>query len=264
MMSEKSKYIILQYSSRCELCGMLLSKGSRAKYFIGKKKVQCLGHENIKTLRSAGKSAEEKALSIEAKRKERFESIGFIGKIIYPFLDPSIEAQKWAKGAKGERIIGKILDEIAEKNNFKVLHDRAIPNSKANIDHILVTEKGVFIIDAKNYSGKVEIRNKGSWLFPEKDKLFVDGRDRGNLIEGVKWQVKRVKEELDKNNLNPSLCGILGFVDANWPLFEKQLQIDSIYLNNKGLTYIFNKFIPSSECDVEETFFVIDKIFKCK
>ena len=263
-MSDESKELVLRFDSCCELCQINLLKGSKARYFPSRKKVQCLSHEHITTLGVAGKSAQDKALSIEAKRKEKIESIKYIGKIVYPFLDPSKEAQKWAKGAKGERRVGKILDEIASENNFKVLHDRAIPKSKANIDHILVTPKGIFIVDAKNYKGKVEIRKNGSWLSPGKDKLVVDGSDRSSLVEGVRWQIKTMSELLGEHNLNPGICGILGFVDANWHLFGKQLAIEGIYLNNRGFTHIINNFQPSLGCEVDKTYFLIEKLFKAK
>jgi hypothetical protein len=263
-MSEESKELTLRFDSICELCEQKLPKGSKGVYFATRKKVQCLTHENITTVGEAGKSAQDKAEAIEAKYKENIESIKFIGKIIYPFLDPSKEAQKWAKGAKGERKVGKVLDEIALEHGFKVLHDRTIPKSKANIDHILVTPKGVFIIDAKNYKGKVEIRNDGGWFSTEKNKLIVDGRNRSKLVDGVKWQISRMGEELAKNNLAPNLVGVLGFVDAVWPFFGKPIEIDGVYLNSKGFTNIINNFNPSAGCDVEKTFFVIEKIFKSK
>ncbi len=42
-----------------------------------------------------------------------------------------------------------------------VLHDRRIPGSKANIDHIVVGPAGVFAIDTKRYTGKIERRDHG-------------------------------------------------------------------------------------------------------
>ena len=107
-MDEKGKELKLRFDSICELCQNKLPKGSIGKYFTTRKNVQCLTHEKLTTVGNAGKSAQDKAIAIEAKYKENVESIKYIGKLIYPFLDPSKEAQKWAKGAKGERKLGKI------------------------------------------------------------------------------------------------------------------------------------------------------------
>ena len=263
-MGESSKESSLRFESTCELCGKKLAKGVKALYLSERKKIRCISHDDVASSGVAGQSAKDKGLSIEAKRKAEIESIKYIGKFIYPFLDPSKEAQKWARGAIGEMKIGKVIEEIANENMFKVLHDRKIPKSKANIDHILVTPKGVFIIDAKNYKGKVEIRNDGGWFSTEKDKLIVDGRNRSKIVDGVHWQIKRMQEELNSSKLDCDIVGVLGFVDAYWPFFSKPIKIDGIYLNSKGFTHIINEFEPTVECDVDKTFFTIERIFKEK
>ncbi len=58
-----------------------------------------------------------------------------------------------AKGAEGERVVGGLLDELADEG-WVVLHDRRrLPSSPANIDHIAIGPGGVFVIDAKNWTG---------------------------------------------------------------------------------------------------------------
>ena len=56
-----------------------------------------------------------------------------------------------------------LLDPLRDEG-LAVLHDRRIPYSKANIDHLIVAPWGVFIVDAKNYKGKVETRNRGGFF----------------------------------------------------------------------------------------------------
>jgi len=73
-----------------------------------------------------------------------------------------------------------------------------------------------------------------------------------------------MEEELAKNNLTTDLVGVLGFVDAVWPFFGNPLNVDGVYLNSKGFTHIINNFTPTVGCDVDRTFFVIEKIFKSK
>jgi hypothetical protein len=38
-----------------------------------------------------------------------------------------------------------------------VLHDRRIPGSRANIDHIAIAATGVWVIDSKRYKRKLQI-----------------------------------------------------------------------------------------------------------
>ena len=66
-----------------------------------------------------------------------------------------------------------------------VLHDRRIPGSRANIDHLVISPAGVFVIDAKNYKGRVERRVRGAWLSGE-DCLYVGGRDKTKLVGGMR------------------------------------------------------------------------------
>ena len=80
----------------------------------------------------------------------------------------------WAQGAEGEERLGAVLDAT---EGIVALHDRRIPKSKANIDHLVVGPSGVFVVDAKNYSGIVERRHVGGWFRPD-ERLYVGGRDR--------------------------------------------------------------------------------------
>ena len=45
-----------------------------------------------------------------------------------------------------------------------VLHDRAVPGGRANIDHIAVVPSGVWVIDTKHYRGRLEQRDLGGWF----------------------------------------------------------------------------------------------------
>jgi Nuclease-related domain len=83
------------------------------------------------------------------------------------------EALFWDKGARGERKTGDYLDPLGERG-FVLLHDRQIPGSRANIDHIAIGPTGVFVIETKNLSGKVEVIQ---------DRLFVSDRLRSTYVD---------------------------------------------------------------------------------
>jgi len=67
---------------------------------------------------------------------------------------------------------------------MSVLHDRRIPGARANVDHIVVAPWGVFVIDAKNYKGRVEKRDRGGF-FSTDYRLYVGGRDKTALVAGM-------------------------------------------------------------------------------
>lgn len=66
-------------------------------------------------------------------------------------------ARAWATGARGEIVTGRLLLPLTAIGAV-VLHDRRIPRSRANIDHIVVSPAGVWIVETKNYRGAVEVR----------------------------------------------------------------------------------------------------------
>ena len=74
-------------------------------------------------------------------------------------LEQAERAEKaWAAGAKGEARVAQVLDEL-DAHGWKVLHDVRWPGQhKANLDHVLVGPGGVIVVDAKNWTGEVQIR----------------------------------------------------------------------------------------------------------
>jgi hypothetical protein len=65
----------------------------------------------------------------------------------------------WQRGLDGERRTGDVLTAL-EANGWFVLHDVHWPGRpRANIDHIAIGPGGVFVIDSKNWSGEVAVRD---------------------------------------------------------------------------------------------------------
>jgi len=59
-------------------------------------------------------------------------------------------------------VIGKRLDDWAAAGQGCALHDRRVPGTKANIDHVAVGAGAVWVIDAKRYQGLVEHRDRAT------------------------------------------------------------------------------------------------------
>jgi Nuclease-related domain len=64
---------------------------------------------------------------------------------------PSPEAVAWRRGAAGERRTARLLGQL-ERHGWAVLHDLALPGSRANLDHLAIGPGGVFVIDSNYYS----------------------------------------------------------------------------------------------------------------
>jgi hypothetical protein len=88
----------------------------------------------------------------------------------------------------GEEQVARPLAKHLD-SSLVVLHDRRIPGSHVNIDHIALARSGAWAIDAKRYKGKVAISRP---LFREA-KLTIAGRDKTKLVAGIAHQVAIVE-----------------------------------------------------------------------
>ncbi len=66
----------------------------------------------------------------------------------------SAETAAWRRGARGERRTARRLRPLL-RAGWTVLHDVAIPGSRANGDHLLIGPPGVFLVDSKAWHGRI-------------------------------------------------------------------------------------------------------------
>jgi hypothetical protein len=69
-----------------------------------------------------------------------------------PLPDP----ERWLRGAAGEAATARILDRLPSR--WAVLHDRSVPGSRANIDHLVIGPSGVWVVDTKTTRARVTAR----------------------------------------------------------------------------------------------------------
>lgn len=114
-----------------------------------------------------------------------------IGNLLLKLQEASASERAWATGAAGEEALAASLARRC--SDAIVLNDRLIgPGSRVNIDHIAVVPSGVYVIDAKRYKGKIEIRRP----FFGEPRLFIRGRDKTKLVEGLERQQEAVRAAL--------------------------------------------------------------------
>ena len=73
---------------------------------------------------------------------------------------PSRDAVAWRRGAAGERRTARLLAAL-ERYGWAVLHDLEVPGSRANLDHLVIGPGGVFVIDSKQYRGRLQLDPSG-------------------------------------------------------------------------------------------------------
>lgn len=150
----------------------------------------------------------------------------------------------WRRGAIGEYRTAQFLKKHL-RDEAMVLHDRALPDSKANVDHIVIAPSGVWIIDAKNWRGVLGYHAEGHGRLRE--RLFVDGVDTTHKVEAVYDAVLPIAQIL--NGIDPPLHPAVVFVSPEYT-FRMGLRLktrgpirhDGVLLGDAwGLTKEMNK-----------------------
>jgi hypothetical protein len=209
-MADPWKVLVFRKEGVCDSCGATLPTGVKGQWNSSTKKVRCIEHGVIRQPQviveesrerepnrgTAGKSAKEKYSELhiieEGNVRNRFDRFKRLGEVAVFLHDDSQKTANWKVGSVGEEVVGARLDLLAQEVDFEVLHDRRRPPTKANIDHMVVTPAGVFVVDAKNYEGQIEVRQPG-WFSGDPAQLFINGRNRTKIVDGVKKQVAQVK-----------------------------------------------------------------------
>jgi hypothetical protein len=176
---------------------------------------------------NAGASAQRKYERLKAKREDMtLARHPRVGRVLLAVTDEPPSTKAWARGAQGERHLGAQLDTLAGPA-VAVLHDRRIPCSRANIDHLVIAPSGLWIIDAKLYRGEVTKRDVGGW-FRSDERLYVGGRDRSALVAGVSKQVIATTKALGETFADLTILPVLCFVDSEWPFFAKPFSVNGV------------------------------------
>lgn len=212
----------LRYAGACRRCAQELPVGTPAIYERATRTVRCLDCTSERAAEPepsdgsgvAGSSARREYERRKAKREERIRARHpKLGGLILRVSDDPQSTRAWERGAVGEERLGGRLDALAS-DDVAVLHDRRIPRSRANIDHLVVTRGGVWVIDAKRYQGRPTLTVEGGLIRPRTEKLLVGRRDCTKLVDGVLKQVDLVKGIVEETPVVGALC----FVEADWPL----------------------------------------------
>lgn len=246
------KVIPLRYAGTCSACGGAMPVGARAWWDADARTTTCLrcrplpdaepepstSMEAVADVATdetpdsvatgeAGWSAGREHEKRHQRREQRIERRwGPLAGVIKFLSDDPQSIRAWAKGSEGERRLAQRLQrDVGDR--AVLLHDRKVPGTRGNIDHIVVAASGVWVIDAKAYSGRVERRDVGG-LFKIDMRLYVRGRDKTKLAENLRWQIDAV--EVARGELETPISAALCFVEADWKLFAKPFQLDGVWI----------------------------------
>ena len=141
----------------------------------------------------AGESARESAVRQRAKGERLLRS-----------------AELWERGAEGEEATAAVLAQLPAAT-WTVFHDVRWPGRRyANVDHIVVGPPGVFVIDSKNWSGRITV---------EADVLRQNGRQRETTVAGAAeagLAVGALVPSLSPRMVHPVLCFVREDALSGW------------------------------------------------
>lgn len=247
-----AKLIRLRYAGTCNVCASALAPGTQAWWDGSSRTATCAEcqaghpesgipaelqqpdvHDTVSAEQAApasgpaGGSALREYEMRHRRREERIDQRwGRLAGVVKFLSDDPQSTTAWAKGSEGERrLAAHLLKSVGDR--AVLLHDRKLPGSRANIDHLAIAASGIWVIDAKNYTGMVERRDVGRWLTTDY-RLYVGGRDRSKIAAGLGWQVQAVRTALCGADVpvHAALC----FIEAEWKLFAKPFRQDGVWV----------------------------------
>ena len=240
--ASSDKRMKLRYTGTCRLCRTVIPARTEAVYERETKTVRCVTcepqaheavsqeHDGVTEVIDSGVAGSSARREHERRKVRRVERIRTahpkIGGLILALSDDPQSTRAWERGAVGEERLGVHLNALVSPT-LVVLHDRRIPGTKANIDHIAVTRGGIWVIDAKRYKGRPELKVEGGILRPRIEKLFVGRRDCSKLVDGVLKQVDLVHEAVGEDI---PVVGSLCFVEADWPLIGGSFTMRGVHV----------------------------------
>jgi hypothetical protein len=102
-------------------------------------------------------------------------------------FQPSPDAVAWRRGAAGERRTARLLGQL-ERHGWAVLHDLALPGSRANLNHLAIGPGGVFAIDSKQYQGRLQLDAVG--------KLWHGRYPLAPAVRAASWEADQAAQVL--------------------------------------------------------------------
>lgn len=160
----------LGYGGKCNSCGAIIARREVGWHEPNLKKARCA---------ACGPGPEDHQSAGEQTQNAGGDPVGGTAALREARVRRD---HNFTKGAAGEYLMDVSLHRHLNESAV-ILTDRRVPGTNANIDHVVVAPSGIWIIDTKNWRGKIEYR--ASTKMGMDGRLYVDGKDRTSEVEKI-------------------------------------------------------------------------------
>lgn len=219
-------YTTLRFPGRCTTCAQPVPANTRAWWDPGTRHVtcaECVQHtKQVSTVRALAEARQQSYAADTRRTWGRFAGLVLA-------LRPADQETRLAqKGAAGEERLTVFLNKVAAKSAgpVVVLHDRAIPGRRENLDHLVVTTAGIWAVDAKAYSGQIKV----PWL--RRHRLIIGGRDQRKLLDQSRRQQQFLTDAKSRLGIPAQVpvFGALCFLDADMAPFANGARVEDVLI----------------------------------
>ncbi|WP_062214688.1 nuclease-related domain-containing protein [Streptomyces sp. NBRC 109706] len=106
------------------------------------------------------------------------------------------QAARWEAGAAGERATAGILRQLPA--GWTVLHDRALPRGRANVDHLVISPCArVWMPDSKRWSART------GTVHARRGRLYRGSEDWTRALDSVEYEAREVSRALGGVTVTP-------------------------------------------------------------
>src|SRR3989344_2294368 len=85
-------------------------------------------------------------------------------------------------GLEGEDLVVQHLQNL--NDDYFLINDVKLPDSRGNIDHVILGPNGIFVIETKNYSGQL-ICNGDEWIRRYEGGMKISKKPLNIWVEGI-------------------------------------------------------------------------------
>jgi hypothetical protein len=138
----------------------------------------------------------------------------------------SYELPEKRAGRLGEKIAAGVLGEILNNDDFWLTNvNLCVEGKQTELDNIIVNEKGVFIIEVKNYFGELfGNEDDFEWI---KNKVTPAGmtyqQSVKNPIKQVRRQIYILSQLFKSNGIRVWIEGYVFFIEGNSPIESRYI-----------------------------------------